>query len=184
MSATNVLPKIVGGLLILLVPGAIGWSTGRSGRGKGIVRVVAGLALLAAIAGVTAVAVGRIAPTGVAAEPENDFASGRAVYSIVGSLFLALAVLIAIVACGAELAQTRHDGRRRWLIALLLTSALPLGLSVTFFTLTLLHVRSSGTYLLGSGISGAFATLGAAAYALFGLAGSGPGRAPVSSEMP
>ena len=182
MMSGDALGKLVLLLVPMLAPAVIGWGFGSGGRGKRLVRTCAGLALLIAIAGASLIGVGVASPSGRSSAPGNDFGSGSVGYIILGGALLVIAVVCATMACGAALAQTRYDGRRGWLAALLITCALPLGLSMTFFTLNLFHVWSSGSYLLGSGICGAFAILGVAAYALFGLAGSGPGEAPVSTR--
>ncbi|HKV83075.1 MAG TPA: hypothetical protein VJN88_00870 [Ktedonobacterales bacterium] len=174
MPMSNALPKIIAGLLLLLVPGTIGWSAGFGGRGRRLVRVLAGLALLAAVIGMLGVVLDYKYASSYVSPPGNDFAYGRAANLIIGVALLAAAILLAIVACAAALAQTRAERRRQWLRILLLASATPLVLSVTFFTLDLLRVESRGIFFPVSGYLGAFATLGIAAYAIFGLASRRP----------
>lgn len=170
MPASNVIPKIVAGVLLLLVPGALGWWRGRGGEGNRLVRVCAGLALLAAVAGVVVAVIGAVSPTGNVSAPGNDFASaGRVLYFVLGGGLLAIAVLLATFVCGVALAQSRVRGRLGRFKALAYTVAVPLFLSVAFFVADLLHAPSSQTHLLLSASCGTVATLSLAAHVLCGL---------------
>jgi hypothetical protein len=170
MPASNVLPKVCLSFLFLLIgPLAIGWRAGLTAHGRRFVRVIICLALLAVVPGATMILRATAGGSSDSTPPGNDFAFRGGLQPVEGGMLVAAAVLLTIVACGAALAQTWAERRRHWLTILLFASATPLVLSVTFFTLNLLRVEPHGAFLLPSGLTGAFATLGVTVYAGFGI---------------
>lgn len=170
MITSNALLKIsLPFLLLVIAPASIGWRAGRRGRGRRLVRVLAAISLLAAIAGVAGLVAGPTYASNVTTPPGNDFAYGRALYTIASVVLLGVSVLLTSTACGASLAQTRAERRRMWLSELLVVSAFPLVLAMSFLVADLLRAEQTGRFFLGTCVFSSCATLGIAAYALFGI---------------